>query len=266
MSAWIESTDWRQHGDEPVFDGIIGESWGQGRSTFGGVVAAGALRAASHLAPPDRTARSVQITFIGPIRPGPVTARCRVLRSGRTITYVSVDVVQGDHVCTTLQVVFGVPRTTALHIEPAPRDLPRRGPVPMPFVPGVTPTFTQHLDYRWTGGCAPFSGGDEPRAEGYVRLRQADQTDAAQLLALMDAWPPPAFGTLRRPAPGSTVTWQVDFMGPVPDLSDGGFCFYTSQTTSCREGYMAFEAKLYSEDGALVAVAQQLLAEFSEAV
>src|SRR6188508_1050232 len=73
----------------------VPEDWLQGRTLFGGLQAVVALAAMRSLAP-DAPLRSLQVTFLAPVPGGPVQARARILRSGKSTTHVEAKIVDGD--------------------------------------------------------------------------------------------------------------------------------------------------------------------------
>src|SRR5688572_3047579 len=74
----------------------VTEDWGQGRATFGGLVAAAGNEAMRRLVPSDRPLRSLQTTFVGPAGPGTWSMHARVLRVGRAVTLAHCDILDGD--------------------------------------------------------------------------------------------------------------------------------------------------------------------------
>ncbi len=252
----------------PQLEAEVPEGWGQGRATFGGLVAGLALRAAEAcVVDPDRSLRSAQVTFVGPVRPGPARAEATVLRAGRAMTLVRAVVVQDGKPRTDLVAAFGAARPTAIEVASPHRPdmgLVERG-LDFPFIPGLTPDFTRGFEYRWDPAALPFSGATEARVDGAVRIRDAEHVDASGVLALLDAWPAPVLALASAPIFASTVTWQVNFTCAVPE--DGwpgdGFWRYRSESQACGEGYADMDSRLWAPDGTLVAAGRQLVAEFS---
>ena len=242
----------------------VDPSWAQGRAAFGGVGAAIALRAAEAHAQ-GRPLRSALVQFNGPLPPGEARAEAYLLRSGRSATQVRAEVFSGDDCAVSLLATFGEPRNTAVHVAaPAAPD----GPGPdacfeMPYAEGITPTFTQHLQYRWANNNLPFTQSSDPTTEGWVRFRQPVPADAATLLALLDAWPATVLGLLTRPAPASSMTWMTTVHGLPSDDPDAWYRYHAT-TTRAEGGYADIDARLYSADGELLASSRQLVAEFSK--
>lgn len=252
----------------PRWSAAVGASWAQGRALFGGVVSGVGLRALAAIVPADRPLRSVLVDFIGPAGPGELQVEARVLRTGRALTQAEARVFQGETLVGVLLAAFGGPRRTGI-AWPAPE----RGAVPsaaglpvFPSLPGITPAFTRHFDYRWATDRLPFTGADRPEIQGFVRPAGGTApVDAAMLLALVDAWPAPVLSMARGPAPASTVTWMVDLVGPLDGAAPrDGFWWFEGTATAAGEGYADVHGRLFDPLGRLIATSKQLVAEFSK--
>jgi acyl-CoA thioesterase len=132
-----------------------------------------------------------------------------------------------------------------------------------PFLPGVTPNFTQHYDYRWTVDRLPFSGADRAHIQGWVRPRADAPVDDATLAALVDAWPSPVLSLADRPVPASTVTWHRNIVAPVGEAPADAWWAWDAVVSASDHGYADMEGRLYDARGRLVAVSRQLMVEFS---
>lgn len=265
-------------GDGACFAAEVPEAWAQGRAVYGGLLAALGYRAARRLigadergpeAPPERAARAVLTSFIGPVAPGRVEVETRLLRSGRAVTQVLATLSQEGDALALVQVVFGAARESAALVAgpprppaPAPESVP-----PLPFVAGLTPAFTRFFDYRPTQGRLPFTGAAEALLGGHFRLRDVGASlDAVELaLALGDAWPAPVLPLLRRPAPASSLTWSLELVAPPagaerPDPA--GYWFFEARADASAEGYAQEGARLWRPDGSLAAASRQLVAVF----
>ena len=266
MTGLSEAASWSRS-ERGVFVGSLTEDWAQGRSGFGGLVAAAAARAMSDHVEAERSLRSLQVTFIGPVSVGEVRVESRPLRVGRSLTYVHGTVTQGERVCATLVASFGATRATEVALEgPGLPDVEApEGLSPMPYLEGLMPAFTRHFDYRWTVSTYPFSGGDEAHVQGWLRSRDANIIDDFTLIALLDAWAPPIWSLAKRPAPGSSVTWLVNLLRPLPTegVSPDRWWLYDARSEISAGGYADVDGKLWGEDGRLIATSRQLFAEFS---
>jgi acyl-CoA thioesterase len=246
----------------------IPDTWSQGRATYGGLVGGLLARAGATQVPPERSLRSALIDFVGPAAPGAATLSARVLRSGRTLTHVEVHLVQANEIVATLTGAYGGARNTSLSVPgagapavPSAEQLPR-----LPYIENAMPRFTQHFEYRVLPGRQLFSAAARAEMGGYVRHPQGGPVDAAGLLGLIDSWPPPFMPTLRRPAVSSTVTWMVDFFAELPPqgVESAAYYRYEAELVAAHAGYASCDARLWDEQGRLLAASRQLNAEFSQ--
>lgn len=243
----------------------LGEDWLQGRTAFGGVQAAIAVRAMRGLVPATTPLRTLQATFIAPLPPGEVRVVARVLRMGKSATQVEADVFAGEQLaCRTLG-IFGLPRESVLALTPPP--LRAAATVEqareLRYVEGVTPAFTQHLDFRWGSGAFPFRGGDEPKTQIYVRLRDEAPVGEAQLIAFADSIPSPGLSVLTSKGPASSLTWMLELLRPDFDTSPDGWWLMDAEATAAHSGYLSQTATLWSPDGKAVALSRQSVVVFA---
>ncbi|MEY4582084.1 MAG: hypothetical protein RL701_6787 [Pseudomonadota bacterium] len=250
-----------------AFITAIPADWTQGRTTFGGLLAAVAIRATQHGAAGERRLRSFVMDCIGPAGPGELSVITDELRAGKSLSHVRATLSQDGKVCAVVLAVFGQDLTSPLHVpgsaapagKTAASELAR-----LPYVPGVAPAFTQHFDYRMTCEFKLFSGTPHGEITGYVRACDADRFDAGLVAALIDAFPPPVLAQMSRPAPTSTVTWLVNLTNvDTATLPPDTFCRYAAETKSAGSGYTSVDASLWDNSGRLLADSRQLVVEFS---
>lgn len=100
---------------------VVPASWGQGRATFGGLVVALAYEAMLAVVEAGRPLRSIGVSFVGPLAPEqPASFSARLLREGKAVSQVQVEVRQGEQVVTLVQASFGVARASAVAVEALP--------------------------------------------------------------------------------------------------------------------------------------------------
>lgn len=247
---------------------VVPALWGQGRATFGGLVAAMVFEAMRLKVQPGRPVRSLSITFVGPMLMGePVAFEVEVLREGKSVSQVVGRAVQNGGVVAMAQGSFGASRESAARVEavPAPAMPPAEQCQELPYVSGVTPEFTRFLAMRWGEGGMPFTGNRSRHMGGWVRLRSDvshDRVTEAHLLALVDAWPPAVLSHLSKPAPGSSLTWTIEFIQPMPVLDSHEWCMYRAEIEHARDGYGHCAAALWSPSGELIALSRQTVTVF----
>jgi len=247
---------------------LIPAQWGQGRASFGGLVAALVYEAMRAQVPGGRPPRSLAITFVGPAAPDvPVSFEVEVLREGKAVSQVLGRAVQDGQVVTLVQGSFGAGRESriAVQADPAPQAKAVEVCQELPYIPSVTPEFTRFLAMRWAFGGMPFTNNQSREMGGWVRLRDqssAEPANEAHLLALVDAWPPAVLPHLSAPAPGSSLTWTIEFVQPMSELSTQDWCLYRAQIEHARDGYGHVAAALWSPAGELLAISRQTVAVF----
>lgn len=246
----------------------VPDGWGQGRSVYGGLVGALALRAMRGVvADSDRPPRALQLCFVGPLMPGDVDVEVRLLRRGGSVTHAEARLEQrGETVCAGIG-AFAADRESAIEVPAPPRpETPGPDGLPaLPYVPGVYPEFTQHVDYRWAIGSPPFTSSPSREMGGWCRMRDgAGAGTEERVLALVDAWPAAVLSQLDRRAPASSLTWALELIQPEGAHRPGdGWCFYRAETEAARAGYAHAAAALWDPAGRLLALSRQAVAVFA---
>lgn len=244
--------------------------WGQGRATYGGLVAALLVsRAQAVTEDPARRLRAMAVTFAGPVAPGGATVDAEVLRQGSSATTVAARLMQGDAVHAQLTASFGAARETAVRLTPdapVPAQPAAAEIEPLPFVEGLMPDFLQHVELRFGGGAPPFSGAAEGAFHGWMRFREPTSAfGERELVALVDAWPPGVSPLFNGPAPMSTLSWTLELLEPptpsAPDLP-GAHWQYDVRTVAASGGWGQTEARVWDEAGQLRALSHQTVAYF----
>ena len=249
----------------------VEESWQQGRTLFGGLLSALAVQAMRDVCGSQWPLRALQTSFIGPVVPGAFDVRVKLLRQGKNVRQVQADIVQTDaqgevQTAGVLLGAFGGGRTSTL-----PRLMPERADaaktveeaLALPFIPGLTPAFTQHLDFRLAEGAYPFMGATDSSSRTYVRFKQGDGLDTELLsVILADAGPTPVLGQLKAPAPASSVSWALE-LRPVSDVSPDGHWRMDKDTVAVDEGYVNERTILWTPGGQLAALGYQVVAVYA---
>lgn len=240
----------------------VGEDWLQGRTVFGGLQAAIGL-AAMRTQVPGTPLRTLQGTFLSPVPGGTVTARAQVLRTGKSATHVEARLVDGDSTLALLVGVFGASRESRVVVRPTQPVVDGGGASPaLPFIPGVTPAFTQHFVARWRRGLPPFTGDTGTEHVIDLELRDPAPIGEAAVLALADFIPPVALSHLKGPAPGSTLTWMLEFLGADLGALGGAGWRVDAQLQAAGEGYTSQSVMLWGPGGVPVALSRQSMVVF----
>ncbi len=236
--------------------------WEQGRTVYGGLVAALAVETVQRAVPGLGPLRAAQFAFVGPVS-GSLALTPTVLRAGRSVTFVSVDVHGEAGLATRALLCFGTARRSVL----------AHTALPMPAVPppeecgvlleGLAPAFIGHFDARLALPGGFGSGSPTAEITAWFRHRDADGVNpAVALVALGDASPPAPLAMVERFIPVSTMMWSVE-LGPDPGRgSPGGWRLVRLVGDVVAEGYAAERITIWSEDGTPLMTARQSVAVF----
>lgn len=262
----------RRHADTVTYD--VPEDWAQGRTIFGGVQSALAVQAMKDVVagpwPADVGLRALQTNFIGPVAPGAFAVRVRTLREGKNIRQVQGVIEQNGQVVASALGVFGQAKPSQIQERRLEQSAIRRdvaGALEMPFIPGLSPSFTQHVKQRWARGAFPYTGTESWDLSLYLRLAdehaQALPIDLLTVL-LADAAPTPALAQLKQPAPASTVAWALEIL-PVDKSfrsSDKEWWRLDKSNPAFASGYANEQGHLWTPDGQLAALGYQIVAVY----
>lgn len=246
--------------------------WQQGRTTFGGLLSLLAVQAMRDVCGADWPLRALQTNFVGPVVPGQFTAEVTLLRQGKNVRQVQCRVVQEDahgqeQVGGVLLGVFGTGRASTLPElmpqQPAIEKSPEAAML-LPFIPGLTPEFTQHLEFRFGQGGLPFTGSPDWSSRTYVRLKQAQGVDAELMTVLLaDAGPTPALARLKGPAPASSVSWALELRPVDEQVAHDGIWRMDKDALAVAEGYVNEKTALWTPNGQLAALGYQVVAVYA---
>lgn len=263
MTLFDDVTTWQPvEGASGRFAGRVPDDWMQGRAAFGGLLTTGCVRLAARQEP-DRAIRTVEARFFEPVGVGALEARVEVLRAGRSVAHVQVEVWQEARRCMRAVVCLAAPRPSDLEVPAPTAPDPAGGPTArseLPYVPGLMPVFTQHTDMRFLSGM-PYSGAKDAVIDGWCRFR-VGASGLAAVVGLVDVWPAPLLARTTRPAPASTVHWSLHLYCDDPDLDATAWYRYRARTLRAGDGMSTFEASLWDADGRPICWSEQLAAVF----
>jgi acyl-CoA thioesterase len=245
----------------------VPREWSQGRACFGGLMVALQYEAMRARVPAERPIRSLAITFVGPPEPGvPIAFEVEILREGKAVSQVLGRATQNGQVMTLIQGSFGAAResTIAFDAAPGPQLKPAGELQELPYVGGVMPEYLRFMEMRWGLGGLPFSNTPSPAIGGYVRFREVEDVPMthAHILALVDTWPPALLPHLSKPAPGSSLTWTIEFVQPMPVMSTHDWVMYKADIEYARDGYGHTAAGAWTATGELIAISRQTVTVF----
>ena len=254
---------------------VVPRTWANGRTVFGGLQVAlsvramrGALTDALGAGNGDVAMlplRSLQTTFVTPVAAGaPVALRAEFLRAGRSATHARCDLLQDGKVACTTVAIFGAARPSHIALD-VPKPEVQVDPETlrdMPYIPGITPEFLQHLQLRWGVGRLPYSGHDEPHSTIFARLRDSGCNAEDALIALADSIPTPALSMLEKPAPATSINWMLELIGDPGLLDRNGWSLIGTDVRTGADGYLSQTSVLWGPGGHAFSVSHQSVAIF----
>lgn len=249
--------------DDEASSVSISSGWSQGRAVYGGLAAAIGLVAMEKLVDNSAPLRSLMTSFVAPLPEALVTANARMMRSGRSVTQTSVDVMAGAQIALHASAAFGGARDTlavasATDFNPSPRDsVPLLGKS-IKQLPG----FLSRFDIHWTGGGIPLTGTKERRTGMWVRHRDnMDEFPAAKIVSLADIPPPVMMCHYSKPVMASSLSWSLEFVVPAEEIESDWF-YLDYELEAAAAGYSQQNGRIFTGDGTLVALSRQCMVYF----
>ena len=227
----------------------------------GGYLASIVLRAMlAAVGDPARAPRSLTLHYLRAPAAGAVDVAVEVQRDGRSLSTLSARMEQEGRPCVLAVGAFATAfPTVADYAAPMPPAPPPEAISPVPPMPGMPPIFAQ-LETRPAIGPVPFSGGDEARSGGWLRLAEPREADAVAVATYADAWWPAPFTRLTAPVAAPTVDLTIHFRRALPhpgmDPAAPLLGLFTSRFSA--EGFFEEDGELWSPDGVLLAQCRQL--------
>jgi hypothetical protein len=202
----------------------VSSDWMQGRSVYGGLQTALALRVMRSLVP-TIPVRSLQSNFIAPLSES-MRAECTILREGKNTVQVEAKLFGPDGLTTQVLGVFGKSRASEIKVQMPAEPLEDTPVVSFPFLPGLPPSFTQHFSIRLRKSQLPFSGMETLDAIYELDLHDSGIVTEEHIVVFSDVVPPLRMSVLRTPTFGSTLSWMLEFPAPPkePVNQSAGVC------------------------------------------
>jgi acyl-CoA thioesterase len=247
----------------------VTEDWGQGRSTFGGLAAALVLEKISGTpAANQKGLQTLAVNFCGPLTANiPFRFRCETLSEGKSVVQIQGQLIQAGQIKTQVIACYGALRKSTIdiqHSHASPQGAIEKA-MHLPFIPGITPNFVQHIDSHMLSKSIPFTGVDTTEVTGWMKFKQEPKLfNEAAIVALIDAWPPAVLQLLKEPAPASTITWNMEFVQPAPELKPNDTLFYDCQVIQASNGYAHTEAKVFHPNGELLVLSRQMVGVYDK--
>lgn len=247
----------------------IPEGWLQGRTIYGGLIAAMLMhKAAAAAADAGKRLLSASVTFAGPVQLSRVKLTAEILRQGKSVATVEARLWQGGAVQSILLASFGAPRESSIqvsHERQAP-DYPAAGQLQLAQHHPLAPECFQQMQMAWAEGQYPCTAAAQPDFGGWFRFDPARHENramnTADLMAAFDMWPPGVLPMYRAMAPASSLTWHLTCVHPLRNsLHD--WLKYKVFTDHAASGYATEYAHLWDADNRLIAISRQTVAVFA---
>jgi acyl-CoA thioesterase len=246
----------------PTGDGLyeaeVDERWSVVRGPHGGYIAAMMLRALTlEVGDAGRVPRSLTVYYPAAPKPGPVSIRCEVERSGRSMSTVYARMEQdGRPTCLALA-AFSAAWPEALRFDHAERpEVPEPDSLGQLDRGGFVPSFARYFDFRPAVGDPMFTASDRGLAGGWIQLREPHDLDAPLVAALTDTWPPAVLAVASTPVLAPTIELTVYFRCELPAPS--GWVLGVFESRVSRAGFFEEDGTLWTRSGELIAQSRQL--------
>lgn len=257
--AAIEQDEWIQ----------IPTGWLQGRTIYGGLVAGLMMqKALSVIADPDKRLLSASVTFVGPVREDRARISAEILRQGKSVITLEVRLWQDDAVQSILLASFGAVRESTIQVqqEPVAPDYP--APAQLNYLPvhQLMPECYQQFEVCWAEGDYPCTGSQQSDFGGWCRYTPEKHANrdftVADLVTLMDIWPPGVLPLFKTLSPASSLTWHITYVHPIRHQVHDWFK-YKVITEHAADGYSTETAHLWDAENRLIAISRQTVTVFA---
>jgi acyl-CoA thioesterase len=223
--------------------------WFVQRGPNGGLVAALATRALMELAGPGQSPRSLSLHYLAPPEAGGVEVRAAVERAGRTTTFASIRVLQGD-----TTVAYGLGACSAWREAQPEWDLLERPKVARPE--GIASLQASEFPFLTNYEMRPLAA---PPNRAWMRSAEPRPSDPVLLAAMTDAWIPAAFAHMEHPTFVPTIDLTIHWRAaPGVPAGDHPWVLGVFGTRLGAGGTWEEDGELWSEDGTLLAHSRQL--------
>ncbi len=238
------------------YDVDLSPRWMVPSGPNGGYLAALLLRAAVE-ATDGLTPRALTVHYLSGLPVGPATIETNVLRAGRSVTTLDLELVSGERRIVA-RASLGAAREGVSFCDAEPPEAPPPEELQTEQWPEDDDS-SVHLRYdmRFATGGAHVFDHDEAEAIGWLRTDDAAPVDHLVLTALADSWPPPVARRRNSNMGAPTMDLTIHFRDPLPEPIDD-FVLIHSRTRMANDGFADLDTDVWSRDGQLLATARQL--------
>ena len=249
----------------------IDSGWAQGTTTFGGLSAALLLQHLQTKFELDNVLRSLSVNFCGALQTEKsANLDASVLRQGKSIGHYQAVATQDDETVTVINACFAKPRSSNIEVTEATVTPPPVGEgTRIPYIKGISPEFTRHIEFAYVSGGMPFTNSKDNHVHGWMRFNEGQgQLTNPHLVALIDSWPPTVMQKIKGFAPCATVTWNLELITPLAGLEQplaaDDWLWYEAEIRQAHDGYGHTEARIYTKEGLPLALSRQLVVAYDK--
>ena len=249
----------------------IPNAWLQGRTAFGGLSVALAVAGANALNNQGAPLRSLLVNFVGPLGAGKATLSANMMRTGKSVTQISADVINNDGaLATRVSAAFGHDRATEKSCDtlditqpPARSTVPHVDTISM-AADNVIPQFLSKFDQHWDGNGVPGSNTASTTLGIWSRLREGlnDQPLLRTVMAC-DIPPPIIMSHYSKPPLASSLSWALDFIVDPAEIK-GGWYYLQFRLDNAANGYCIQSGHIFDESSQLIALSRQTMVYFEK--
>lgn len=253
------------HLGDGKFSGTIAPGW-RAVGPNGGYVAALLLRALiaasvmEGVSDTPRHARSLTVHFLSSPHEGPVEIATNIDKCGKTVTFVSGELIQDSRPTCLARAVFAAERDGPEFADISPPPVASLSESVANPVGLEVPEISDRFDTRHGYGPLPFSAGSEAVTGGWIRYVEDRQLDHLMLTLLADAWWPAVFARVKQGVAVPTIDITIHFRVAHPEkfVQQSEHCMAVFRSRIASEGFVEEDGEIWSPGGKLLAHSRQL--------
>lgn len=243
----------------------LDKGWAQGRTMFGGVVAAAVYSKVQLSRIKKEPVRSLHYIFSAPCKAGHLDLSTNLVSSGKNVEIYSFLAAQNTKITLSGNAVFG---------KPLNKNITKK--IFMPQVPwfeklapiethkGITPDFMENFEMRPAMGQELFSGQASSESAMWIKFKNSNnKTFVQHIIALIDAIPPPVLQMLDTQSPVSTISLSIQVLDHEYSQSPTDFWLVYSCADYISYGYAHITTYVFDQKGNAAAVGNQTLGIFN---
>lgn len=243
------------------FSATVDETWWNFQSAFGGWVAAIAYQAVR--AHPDCRGElaSLNAVFPAAIGSGSITIEVERLVSRARTDFWQVSIFHDDKpekLAFSADLVMTMRRASDLQFNQEMPEVPAPDGIPPMGAAELAPKWMMHFDQRMFKG-RPFAKNLQPLTRTWLKFEDDRPFDTKGVISMVDTPMPRIFFITDTPRFGSTVSFSVHILASEEQIaSKTGHLLLEAESAAVFDGSYDQRARLWSNDGALLAVSNQL--------